>query len=55
MAVSDLDSPLYGKQLSSEELCELTSCPGREEGLEKIVSWLGGPSNGEVSVYFGML
>lgn len=45
LAVSELDSPLYGKQLSSQEVCELTTCPGREEAVQGIVSWLLGPNS----------
>lgn len=45
LAVSDPDSSLYGKQLSSQEVCELMTCPGREEAVQGIVSWLLGPNS----------
>ncbi|CAN0559575.1 unnamed protein product, partial [Ectocarpus sp. 12 AP-2014] len=41
-AVSDLDSPRYGQYLSAREVCEVTSCPDREEGIQGVLEWLLG-------------
>ncbi|CAM9879435.1 unnamed protein product, partial [Ectocarpus sp. 6 AP-2014] len=50
LAVSDLDSPRYGQYLSAREVCEVTSCPDREEGIRRVLQWLLGavtPSEGD--------
>ena len=40
--MSDLDSPRYGRHLSARAVCELSSCPGRAEGVREILEWVLG-------------
>lgn len=44
LAVSELDSPRYGRHLSAREACELSSCPGRAEGIREVLEWVLGES-----------
>eukprot|EP00752_Nemacystus_decipiens_P002082 g1992.t1 len=42
LAVSELDSPRYGQHLSASEVCGISSCPGRAEGVRSILEWVLG-------------
>lgn len=42
LAVSTLDSPRYGRHLSSGEVCKLISCPDRDEGVRAVLEWVLG-------------
>lgn len=40
LAVSELDSPRYGQHLSAAEVCRMSSCPGRAEGVRGVLEWV---------------
>lgn len=40
--MSDLGSPLYGQHLTPEEVCRVTSCDDRAEGIREVLHWVLG-------------
>lgn len=42
LAVSDLGSARYGQHLSARQVCEVTSCPDRAEGIRGVLEWVLG-------------
>lgn len=43
--MSDLDSPSYGRHLSAAEVCDIVSCPDREDGVREVLQWVLGPTS----------
>ena len=44
LAVSDLESPLYGHHLKAAEVCDIVSCPDRAEAVRGVLEWVLGPT-----------
>ena len=42
LAVSELDSPRYGQHLSAREVCRISSCLSRDEGVRGVLQWVLG-------------